>query len=387
MERGITGRYGTTLFQGERIQAFVPYPLPPDPHLEFDGSLMRALEGATFAVGRLDAISTLLPDKDLFIYAYVRKEAVLSSQIEGTRSSLSDLLLFELDEAPGVPLDDTLEVSNYVAALHHGLEQLRRGSDLTERLIRQVHGALLSRGRGSHLNPGEFRNSQNWVGGTHPANADFVPPPHGDVPRCMRSLTDFLNSKDDGLPTLVRAGLAHLQFETIHPFHDGNGRVGRLLITLLLCKAGVLHDPVLYLSLYLKQHRSVYYQMLDWVRRTGDWERWLIFFLDGIRQTAEGAVAASQRLTGLFASNRHEIQQNRRRASSALRVHDALTQRPMLSLSEVCRRTGLSFPGASSGMELLVSMGIAREFTDRSRNRLFVYDEYLSILSEGTEPL
>ena len=386
MERGITGRYDTTVYQGAQIQAFVPYPLPPDPHVEFDGSLMRALESATFAVGRLDAIATLLTDKDLFIYAYVRKEAVLSSQIEGTRSSLSDLLLFEMDEAPGVPIDDTVEVSNYVAALHYGLETLGKGSTLSNRLIQEIHGELLFSGRGSGLNPGEFRDSQNWIGGTHPNNADFAPPPYTGVPRYMTDLVEFMNTSNDGLPTLVRAGLAHLQFETIHPFHDGNGRVGRLLITLMLSQAGVLHDPVLYLSLYLKQHRSVYYQMLDWVRRTGDWERWLLFFLEGVRQTAEGAVSASQSLSDMFTNHRTAIQQNRR-ANSALRVHEALMQRPMLSLPEVRRRTGLSYPGASSGMDTLVGMGIAREFTDRRRNRLFVYDAYLSILSEGTEPL
>ena len=387
MERGRAGLYHGTAYQGEPIQAFVPHRLPPDPHVEFDGSLMRVLEAATVAVGRLDAISTLLPDKDLFIYAYVRKEAVLSSQIEGTRSSLSDLLLFEMDEAPGVPIDDTVEVSNYVAALLFGLTQMKTDGHISARLIQDIHGTLLARGRGSNLQPGAFRDSQNWIGGTHPNNADFVPPPHDRVPGCMNDLIDFLNAEDNGLPTLVRAGLAHLQFETIHPFHDGNGRVGRLLITLMLCHAQVLSDPFLYLSLYLKHNRSIYYQMLDWVRRTGDWERWLLFFLEGIKQAAEGAVTTSQRLSGLFATDRTQIQQNRRRANSALRVHEALMQRPLLSLSQVRSRTGLSFPGASSGMDMLVELGIAREFTDRNRNRLFVYSEYLSILSEGTEPL
>ena len=387
MERGPIGYYGFTDYHGEQVQAFIPYPLPPDPPLELEDSLIHKLEQAALALGRLDAISTLLPDKDLFIYAYVRKEAVLSSQIEGTKSSLSDLLMFEADEAPGAPVDDVVEVSTYVDALVYGLDQVANGRSLSSRLIREMHGRLLAKGRGSNFHPGEFREQQNWIDGTHPNNAGFVPPPHTAVSDCMAELVSFLDARDDGIPMLVRAGLAHLQFETIHPFLDGNGRLGRLIITLLLCQAGLLREPLLYLSLYLKQHRSVYYQRLDWVRSTGDWERWIAFFLDGIQETAEGAWNTSQRLTQLFADDRRLIQQNRRRANAALRVQEALMARPIASLAEVRRRTGLSFSGASSGMDMLVEMGIAREFTDRRRNRLFAYDEYLSILSEGTEPL
>ena len=389
MERGTIGYYGFADYRGELVRAFIPNPLPPDPPLELADGLLYKLEQAMLVLGRLDAISTLLPDKDLFIYAYVRKEAVLSSQIEGTRSSLSDLLMFEADEAPGAPVDDVVEVSTYVDALEYGLEQIAQGRSLSSGLIRELHGRLLAKGRGSNFQPGEFREQQNWIDGTHPNNAGFVPTPHTEVSACMSELTSFLDATaiDDGIPTLVRAGLAHLQFETIHPFLDGNGRIGRLIITLLLCYAGLLREPLLYLSLYLKQHRSVYYQRLDWVRSTGDWERWLDFFLDGVRETAEGAWATSQRLTRLFAADRSLIQRNRRRANAALRVQEALMARPIASLAEVRRRSGLSFSGASSGMDMLVSMGIAREFTDRRRNRLFAYDEYLSILSEGTEPL
>ena len=266
----------------------------------------NALEAATLALGRLDAISTLLPDDAIFLYAYVRKEAVLSSQIEGTQSTLSDLLLFELEEAPGVPVEDVVEVSNYVAALNHGLRRLEEGFPLSNRLIREIHEVLLSRGRGSDKAPGEFRRSQNWIGGTRPGNAEFVPPPHTAVPDCMTALERFYHA-DDGMPFLVRAGLAHVQFETIHPFLDGNGRVGRLLITLLLCNAGVLRQPLLYLSLYFKQRRSEYYDLLNRVRRTGDWEEWLAFFLEGVRVTAEGAVATSRRLVEVFASDRAAI--------------------------------------------------------------------------------
>jgi len=370
---------------GESVRAFVPAPLPPAPPLAFEDGLERSLEAAVLAVGRLDGVSTLLPDKALFLYAYVRKEAVLSSQIEGTQSSLSDLLLFELDEAPGVPLDDVVEVSNYVAALDHGLARLREGFPLSNRLIREIHGVLLAHGRGSSKDPGQFRRSQNWIGGSRPGNAVFVPPPHTAVPDCMAALERFMNAEDDGLPVLVRAGLAHVQFETIHPFLDGNGRVGRLLITFLLCHARLLREPLLYLSLYLKQNRATYYALLDRVRREGDWEAWLAFFLDGVRETAEGAVSTAQRLAAMFQDDRRQIEPAGRRVGSALRVHEALKARPILSLPAICDATGLSFPAASSGMDLLADLGIARELTGKRRNRLFVYDRYLAILNEGTE--
>src|SRR5687767_2321486 len=336
--------------------------------------LQPLLETAVLALGRLDGVSTLLPDKSLFLYAYVRKEAVLSSQIEGTQSSLSDLLLFELDEAPGVMLDDVVEVSNYVAALDHGLARLREGFPLSSRLIREIHGVLLSRGRGSGKDPGEFRRSQNWIGGSRPGNAIFLPPPQAAVPDCMAALERFMHADDDGLPVLLRAGLAHVQFETIHPFLDGNGRVGRLLITLLLCHAGVLREPLLYLSLYFKQNRATYYDLLDRVRRDGDWEAWLAFFLEGVQRTAEGAVTTAQELAGVFQADRARIEPRGRRAGSALRVHEAIKARPISSMQEVCRITGLSFPAAGSAMDLLVELGIARELTGKRRNRLFVYD-------------
>ncbi len=387
MRRGETGTYDVTAVGGEQVRAFIPSPLPPVPALSFEAGLQPAIEAAVLAIGRLDGVTALLPDKSLFLYTYVRKEAVLSSQIEGTQSSLSDLLLFELDEAPGVPLDDVVEVSNYVAALEHGLKRLRDDDfPLSNRLIREIHGVLLSRGRGSGKEPGEFRRSQNWIGGTRPGNAAFVPPPHTAVPECMGALERFFHAQDDGLPVLVRAGLAHVQFETIHPFLDGNGRVGRLLITFLLCHAGLLQEPLLYLSLYFKQNRAAYYGMLDRVRREGDWEAWLAFFLEGVRTTAEGAVATAQELAKMFPRDRSSIEAKGRRAGSALRVHDGLKKRPISSMQEICRTTGLSFPAASSGMDLLVELKIARELTGKRRNRLFAYDRYLEVLSKGTEP-
>ena len=385
MNRGVTGRYEVTSAGGERVEAFVPAPLPPIPPLELTGTLQRALEHAAVALGRLDSISTLLPDTSLFLYSYVRKEAVLSSQIEGTQSSLSDLLLFELEEAPGVPFDDVVEVSNYVRALDHGLVRLREGFPLSNRLIREIHGVLLSRGRGEGKDPGEFRRSQNWIGGSRPGNAVFVPPPPQLVPECMGALERFLHDDSTGLPVLVRAGLAHVQFETIHPFLDGNGRVGRLLIAFLLCHSGVLREPLLYLSLYFKQNRPAYYELLDTVRRTGDWEAWLRFFLEGVRETAEGAVSTAKRLVELFGEHREGILPHGRRAGSALRVHEALKARPVSSMQDISSRSGLSFPAASSAMELLVELGIATELTGKRRNRIFAYDRYLTILNEGTE--
>jgi len=386
MKRGQMGTYELTTAGGEQVRAFLPAPLPPAPPLAMEGKLQHRLEAAHLALGRLDGVSALLPDKALFLYSYVRKEALLSSQIEGTQSSFSDLLLFELEEAPGVPLDDVVEVSGYVAALDHGLARLRDGFPLSNRLLREIHGVLLARGRGSDRTPGEFRRSQNWIGGSRPGNAVFVPPPPAAVADCMSELERFLHARD-GLPLLLRAGLAHVQFETVHPFLDGNGRVGRLLITFLLCQAGVLRDPLLFLSLYLKQNRSRYYALLDGVRRDGDWEAWLDFFLAGVAQTADGAVATAHRLSALFAADRLRIEGSGRRAGSALRVHETLKMRPILPVGEISRRAGLSIPTVSAVMSLLSDVGIVSELTGKRRGRLFAYDAYIKILSEGTEPL
>jgi len=387
MKRGLTGRYETTTIAGETVRAFIPGPLPPVPPLRLEGILNPLLERALLALGRLDSVSTLLPGTDLFLYAYVRKEAVLSSQIEGTQSSLSDLLLFELEHAPGVPLNDVQEVSNYVAAMDHGIRQLRKDLPLSSRLIREIHEQLLAKGRGSNKEPGQFRRSQNWIGGTRPGTAAFVPPPHKVVPDCVSDLEKFIHKPDHILPVVIQAGLVHVQFETIHPFLDGNGRVGRLLITLLLCAAGVLQEPLLYLSLFFKQHRSEYYRLLDAVRKEGDWEEWLLFFLRGVAETAEGAVTTARRLLALFDEDRAELQGLGRQTGSVLRIHDALKQRPVCTIEDSRKRTGLSFPSTASGMKLLVQNGLVRELTGKKRNRIYVYDRYLSILSEGTEPI
>ena len=384
MERGETGRYETTTIVGETVRAFVPARLPPRPALDL-AVLQNPLEKALLALGRLDGLAVLLPDTHLFLYTYIRKEAVLSSQIEGTQSSLSDFLLYELEELPGVPLDDVIEVSNYVAALEHGLHRMREGFPLCNRLIREIHAELLSRGRGSDKAPGEFRRSQNWIGGSRPGTARFVPPPAHAVLDCMSDLEHFLHARDDGLSALLRAGLAHVQFETIHPFLDGNGRVGRLLITFMLYHDGVLREPMLYLSLYFKQHREDYYALLNDVRQNGDWEAWLSFFLEGVTQTAEGAVQTAQRLLSLFQEDQARLQQTGRAAGSALRVHKVLQERPIASLQELANRAELSFPAVTAGMQTLEKLGVARELTGKKRNRLFGYDQYLAILGEGTE--
>ncbi|MGI9311337.1 MAG: Fic family protein [bacterium] len=385
MKRGATGHYKTTVAGGERVRAFVPNPLPPRPAVNLDGALQQRLVAAATALGRLDGIASMLPNEAIFLYSYVRKEAVLSSQIEGTQSSLSDLLLSELDVAPGVPMDDVAEVSNYVAALEHGMARLRGGFPLCTRLIREIHEVLLSSGRGSDKNPGEFRRAQNWVGGTAPGNARFIPPPHREVPDGMAALEKFLHDPTEPMPALLRAGLAHVQFETIHPFLDGNGRVGRMLITLLLCTSGVLREPLLYLSLYFKQHRETYYQLLNHVRQTGDWEAWLAFFLRGVREISDNAFETATELDRLFQQDREKIsQQAGRRASSALRIHEALMTRPLLTLPQAHKKAAVTHRTASKAMEALVQLDIAREVTNRHRNRVFAYRKYLDILIEGT---
>jgi Fic family protein len=387
MRRGLTGRYEVTEAGGETIRAFIPDPLPPHPPLEMTAQRQQLLERATLALGRLDSVTLLLPDPDLFLYAYVRREAVLSSQIEGTQSSLAQLMLFELEEAPGAPLDDVVEVSNYVAALDHGLKRLREGFPLSNRLLREMHAVLLSRGRGSEKSPGEFRRTQNWIGGTRPGNAHFVPPPPDYVQNCMTELERFLHGENNPYPALIKAALAHVQFETIHPFLDGNGRLGRMLIAFILHHDGLLSQPLLYLSLFFKQHRAEYYRLLDVVRTEGDWEAWVDFFLDGVEHTATNAVETAKRLISLFQQDEQRIQEHQRAASTTLRVFRALCERPLVTLNEVCKRTRLSFPAASRAMENLEKLDIVHEITGQRRNRVFAYHRYLSILSEGTEAL
>ena len=382
-ERGPSGTYLPSNTTGGRFRAFVPDPLPLDPPIELAGHVQDLYERANRAIGRLDGISLLLPDTQLFLYMYVRKEAVLSSQIEGTQSSLSDLLLFELDEAPGVPLDDVVEVSNYVAALHHGLSRLRGdGFPMSSRLLREIHAVLMQKGRGSDEQPGEFRRSQNWLGGSRPGRARFVPPPHTHVPDLISNLEAFLHDTSGRTPTLLKAGLAHAQFETIHPFLDGNGRLGRLLITLLLCSEDVLREPTLYLSLYFKMHRDEYYDLLQRVREEGAWEAWIEFFLRGIEETAQQAFSTAQGLTRLFEQDRRRIESIGRSAGSALQVHAYLQRRVFLTVPEAAAMLPISVPTVRSAIDGIEALGIAHEVTGKGRNRVWVYGRYLEILSD-----
>ncbi len=353
------GRFVETSVAGETVRAFVPPPLPPEPPVHVL-SVLGELGAAERALGRLDGITALLPRHELFLYMYVRKEAVLSSQIEGTQSTLSDLLRFEI-AVQSLPL--------------------------SLRLIKEMHGLLLRSGRGATKDPGEFRRSQNWVGGTRPGNALYVPPPPAEMAECLGDLELFMHEEASELPALVKAGLLHVQFETIHPFLDGNGRIGRLLVTLYLCVNGVLRTPLLYLSLYLKVHRSEYYQLLQDVRERGDWERWLKFFLAGVAETANQAFDAANRIVALFRGDRERISAESARASSALRVHNLFQQHPYLTANQLVHRTGLSAPTVNAALADLGRLGIVNEITGRKRGRVFSYGLYLAILSEGTDPL
>ena len=385
MKREIQGRYVTISTVGEKAQAFVPAPLPPRPPIDWTPELRSKFDQALLALGRLDSVSTLLPDTSLFLYMYVRKEAVLSSMIEGTQSSLSDLLLFELDQEPGVPIDDVREVSNYGAALDHGLRLLGEGLQLSLRLFREIHGVLLNKGRGSNQAPGEFRRSQNWIGGTRPGNAAFVPPPAEEVLECMSKLELFLHDQPEPTPVLLKAALAHVQFETIHPFLDGNGRLGRLLIALLLCEQKVLREPMLYLSLYFKTHRQNYYELLNNVRMTGDWEAWLDFFAEAVIVTATQAVETAQQLLDLSNQDRDKISGLGRAAASTLQVQRALMEHPIATSGSLVKKTGITPATVNKALVHLEQLGIVKELTARKRNRLFSYAGYIEIMSRGTE--
>ena len=385
MKRELQGKYVTISTVGEKAKAFVPTPLPPHPPIDWTPELRSKFDQALLAIGRLDSVSILLPDTSLFLYMYIRKEAVLSSMIEGTQSSLSDLLLFELDQEPSVPLDDVREVSNYVAALDHGLRLLKDGLPLSLRLLREIHGVLLAKGRENNQTPGEFRRSQNWIGGTRPGNAAFVPPPAEKVIECMSKLELFLHDQPEPTPVLLKAALAHVQFETIHPFLDGNGRLGRLLITLLLCEQKVLLKPMLYLSLYFKTHRQYYYELLDNVRLTGDWEDWLEFFAEAVIVTATQAVETARQLLDLSKQDRDKISNLGRAATSSQKVHRALMEHPIATSGSLVEKTGITPATVNKALGHLVNLGIVKELTAQKRNRLFSYADYIEIMNRGTE--
>ena len=387
MKRGPSGVYQSREVGGEVIRAFVPTPMPPQPPVDMSGERARLLERAHLACGRLDSISALLANPDLFLYMYVRREAVLSSQIEGTQSSLSDLLVSEVEGAPGAPFEDVVEVSNYVKALEHGVQRMKEGFPLSGRLIREIHGVLLGSGRGSNLDPGYFRTSQNWIGGTRPGNAHFVPAPHAEVPTAVGDLEKFMNLEGYEQGPLIRAALCHAQFETIHPFLDGNGRTGRLLIILLMIKDQLLENPLLYLSLYLKENREEYYRLLDATRTEGDWETWVEFFLHGVVTTADQAVVTTRRIREVFEVDIAKLQNLPRGGGIALQVLLSLQKKPVTSVQLITEGFNVSFPTANRAIQTLEKLEIIDEITGRRRDRIYAYKDYLAILSEGGEPI
>jgi Fic family protein len=381
MRRPPPGTYVQIATASEPFRAFLPQPLPPDPPVAWSPALRRRFDDALVALGRLDALAAHLPNASLLLYSFVRKEAVLSSQIEGTQSSLADLLLYEIDEQPGVPVDDVREVSRCVAALEHGLKKLRGGLPLSMRLLRGMHEVLMSHPGGRSKTPGQIRRSQVWIGGTRPGNAAFVPPPANALADCLGPFERFLNDEPEATPTLLKAALAHVQFETIHPFLDGNGRLGRLLIVLQLVADGVLREPMLYPSLYFKTHRALYYELLNEVRLHGDWERWLDFFADGVEVSATQAVATANSLLALINADRDRIASLGRAARSALEVHLALQRQPMATSAALVKITGLTAATINKSLAHLETLGVVAELTNRKRGRVFSYRRYVAELA------
>jgi len=377
------GRAGVYRQQPTGYRAFMPAALPPDPPVRIDGALQALLSRADLALGRLGGSIETLPNPDLFVLMYVRKEAVLSSQIEGTQSSLADVLAAEAKVLDPAQPHDVAEVLNYVGAMNHGLARLA-ALPISVRLIREIHAKLLEGVRGSHLTPGELRTSQNWIGpaGCTLRDASFVPPPPTDVPDALGALEHFLHGPDT-LPLLIKIGLAHAQFETIHPFLDGNGRIGRLLITFLLCEKQILTKPVLYLSHYFKRHRQSYYEHLQAVRDAGAFEAWLEFFLAGVIDVSLEAGTTARRVLLLREQHRELIADRLGRAAgTGHRTLEYLFAHPIVSVNEVRALTGTTYPAANQLVERLAGIGILAEVTGHARNRRFRYDPYVRLFSE-----
>lgn len=381
------GHYAQTSTAQEVVKAYIPRNLPPEPPLDLGGPLLTLMEEANQALGRLDGASLMLPSIDLFNYMFLRKEALISSQIEGTQSSFSDLLLFESDQAPGVPIADVEEVVNYIAALKYGIKRLDADFPLSLRLIKEIHQILLQGVRGQHKQPGEFRKSQNWIGGSRPGNALFVPPPPEQVLSLMGALEKFLHNDPEHLPPMIKVALAHVQFETIHPFLDGNGRLGRLLITLIFYQERVLMGPSLYLSLYFKQHRSQYYQLLQEVRLKGDWESWLEFFFHAVKETSLQAVSTIKKILNLFEKDKKILMQLGRSAQTTLACFEYFHRHPIASINQLAEQLESTIPTITKALERMLAAGIIKEITGRERNRLFAYEQYIQLISEGADPV
>lgn len=380
MKRNIQGRLIKCSLSSETYQAFEPNPLPPKPDVDLS-EVSILMEKANQAIGRLNGVIESTVDSSVLNYTYVRKEAVLSSQIEGTQSTLDDLLMYESDQSQGISVADAAEVSSYVAALNHGLDRINEGFPLSLRLIREIHKILLTNSRGGSKFPGEFRSSQNWIGGTRPGNARFVPVPPDRLLKVLGDLEIFMNENDD-MPTLIKAALIHVQFETIHPFLDGNGRLGRLLITFFLCVNGVLKSPFLYLSLFFKKNRALYYDALNGVRKDGDWERWVNFFLEGIYYTANDAVDTLLSINNLFSQDADKIKTLGRATSSALVVFSTFQKKPILTVSEIVGSTNLSKPTVIKSVNHLMDLKIITKNSEKKWGQIYVYKTYVDLLRD-----
>lgn len=387
MSKRQTGRYVDSSAAGEAVQAFVPHPLPPaDPPLRIDSALAARVRAAEQALVRLELAGEMVPSLDWFIYAFVRKEAVLSSQIEGTQATLMDLLNYEAEHDPSPPNADVEEVCNYVDALAFAREQLAdpSGLPLSTRLLNEAHGLLLRGARGAAKQPGEVRQSQNWIGGSRPSNAAHIPPPPNELAELLSDFERYIHA-DDSLPPIVRAGLLHVQFETIHPYLDGNGRIGRLLVTLLLEHWGLLTRPLLYLSLFFKRHRQEYYRRLNGVRLDGEWEAWLDFFLEGVESIAEEAVGTSRELFSLVNADRQRVIHEEGVNLLAVQLFERLPGRPIVTTPWVVGAFSTTMPTAGRAIQALERVGVLKETTGKMRDRVYAYQAYLDRLRTGTE--
>lgn len=385
MPARVTGRYERTSLVGEEVAAFLPNPLPPtEPDLVLDGELRDRLQRAEEGLRHLDLAGEMVPSVGWFIYAFIRKEAVLSSQIEGTQATLVDLLSYEAEEG-GVPSQDVGEVCNYLGAVAYARGQLHdpKGLPLSMRLLNETHRRLMQGVRGGDKQPGEIRRSQNWIGGTRPGNAVYVPPPPHALGQALSDFERYLHS-EAALPPLVRAGLLHVQFETIHPYLDGNGRIGRLLVTLLLEHWELLRKPLLYLSLFFKERRDEYYRRLSAVRTGGDWEGWIAFFLQGVAEIADAAVGSARDLFALVTEDRGRVLQHSPSVAT-VRLFEQLPNHPVMTVASAVRLLETTKPTASRAIDALVRLGILVETTGRKRDRSFAYGEYLDGLRVGTE--
>lgn len=368
---------------GEGFSAFIPKQLPPAPPVQFDDEIQLLLAQANRFLGKLDGATYLLPDKNLFLYMFTRKEAVLSSQIEGTQASLTDLLQFEQTNIVRAKQHDIQEVSNYVKAMNYGLQRLST-LPISTRLVKELHGILLNNTRGGEKAAGEFRRSQNWIGGSRPSNAVYVPPPPHEIPAAMSNLEKFIHDDSLSITPLLKAGIVHAQFETIHPFLDGNGRLGRLLITLILYRYQVLDEPLLYLSLYFKRHRQTYYEKLNSIRKDGDWEGWLKFYLQGIAEISQQAIEAARKIIDLQNRDRERLRA-RSRSAVLFRLLDVLCKNPVLNVATAADILAVTLPTARTAIKSLEETGILQETTGRKRDRSYSYQEYLEIIKEGTD--